>query len=137
MAESGGGGGGSTGSVGGEGGVVMLVVIVRDRSALDELVTALLDFGVAGTIMESEGLMSVVREEMPVFSGLAALMPERTGSRVVVSATTRKQASSVFEYLEREVRASERPIAFTVPIEGSIGLGAAGVGDGGVRDADG
>jgi hypothetical protein len=122
MAEGGGGGPGA----GGGDGRVLLLVIVRDRSVLDELVTALLDLGVAGTMVESEGLMAMVREEMPVFSGLAALIPERTGSRIVVSATTRKLAAGVFEYLANEVRERERPIALTVPIEASLGLDGGG-----------
>lgn len=114
---------------------MLLVVIVRDKSVLDELVTAMLDLGVAGTMVESRGLMAMVREEMPVFSGLAALMPERTGSRIVLSATTARLAGEVFAYLEAEIRESERPIAFTVGIAASLGLGAGGGsgGGGGVR----
>ena len=57
---------------------VLLVMIVPNRTVLDDIVTGLLDMGVGGTIVESKGLMALVKEEMPVFSGLAALIGEQT-----------------------------------------------------------
>ncbi len=100
---------------------VALIMIVPDRAVLDDIVTALLDLGLGGTIIESKGLMATVREEMPVFSGLAELMPEHTGSKVVLSATTKARAQDVFDYLQAEVPEAERPIAFTLPISQLLG----------------
>jgi hypothetical protein len=101
---------------------VLLVMIVPNKSVLDDIVTGLLDLGVAGTLVESKGLMALVREEMPVFSGLAALIGEQTASRVVLSVTTEKLAAEVFAFLEAEVSQPDRPIAVTVPASNVLGL---------------
>jgi len=104
-------------------GRVLLVMIASDHAMFDDLITALLDIGLTGaTVIESKGMGSILREEMPIFAGLAALIPEHTGSRVLLSATTRVQAERVFQFLEDEIKAANRPIALTVPIERSAGL---------------
>jgi len=101
---------------------VLLVMIVPNKSVLDDIVTGLLDLGVAGTIVESKGLMALVRDEMPVFSGLAALMGEQTASRVVLSITSTKLAAEVFRFLDTEVSDPDRPIAATVRVSTALGL---------------
>jgi hypothetical protein len=104
-------------------GRVLLVMIASDHAMFDELITALLDIGLTGaTVIESRGMGSILREEMPIFAGLAALIPEHTGSRVLLSVTTREQAGRVFKYLDTELKASNRPIAVTVPVENAAGL---------------
>lgn len=97
--------------------LVLLVMIVANQSMLDDLVTAMLDLGIQGTIIESKGLMSLLRDEMPIFSGLAAMIPQRTGSRVVLSVTAAGEIEQVFAFLKNELNDDERPIAFTVPID--------------------
>jgi len=101
---------------------VLLVLIVANPSSFDDLVTGLLDVGVSATIMESKGLMAFLREEMPIFSGLASMMPDVTGSKVVLSATKRELADKVMELLEKEFSTSERPIGFTVSLDRVVGL---------------
>ena len=104
-------------------GRVLLVMIASDHAMFDDLITALLDIGLTGaTVIESKGMGSILREEMPIFAGLAALIPEHTGSRVLISVTTRVQAEKVFQFLEDEIKAANRPIAITVPIERTAGL---------------
>ena len=66
--------------------------------------------------------MALLREEMPVFGGLASMLPDNTGSKVVVSATQRFLADRVFDLLESEFSAQQRPLAMTLPIERVIGL---------------
>lgn len=97
--------------------LVLLVMIVANQSMLDDLVTAMLDLGIQGTIIESKGLMSLLRDEMPIFSGLAAMIPQRTGSRVVLSVTAAGEIEQVFSFLQNELNDDERPIAFTLPID--------------------
>ena len=55
--------------------LVLVVMIVSSPAILDDLVTGLLDIGLAATIVESKGLMALLREEMPIFGGLASMMP--------------------------------------------------------------
>lgn len=97
--------------------LVLLVMIVANQGMLDDLVTAMLDLGIQGTIIESKGLMSLLRDEMPIFSGLAAMIPQRTGSRVVLSVTAAGEIDQVFSFLQNELTDDERPMAFTVPID--------------------
>ena len=101
---------------------VLLVLIVGSAAAFDDVLTGLLDIGLAGTVIESKGLMALLREEMPVFGGLASMLPDNTGSKVVVSATQRFLADRVFDLLESEFSAQQRPLAMTLPIERVIGL---------------
>ncbi len=101
--------------------LVLVVMIVSSPAILDDLVTGLLDIGLAATIMESKGLMALLREEMPIFGGLASMMPSSTGSRVALSLTTREMARRVFVFLEKELRIADRPIAFAVPVESAFG----------------
>lgn len=97
--------------------LVLLVMIVANQNMLDDLVTAMLDLGIQGTIIESKGLMSLLRDEMPIFSGLAAMIPQRTGSRVVLSVTAAGEIDQVFAFLQNELTDDERPMAFTLPID--------------------
>jgi hypothetical protein len=107
----------------GESARVLLHLIISDPSTLDRLMTVLLDLGIGGaTVIESKGMAAIIREEMPIFSGLGALLPERTGSRVVFSATTVERAEQLFAVLDEEFSQRQRPIAFTVPIIGWVGL---------------
>jgi hypothetical protein len=104
-------------------GRVLLVMIASDHAMFDELITAVLDIGLSGaTVIESRGMGSILREEMPIFAGLAALIPEHTGSRVMLAVTTREQAGRVFQLLENEFKAANRPIAITLPVEHAAGL---------------
>lgn len=104
---------------------VLLVMIVGTPDTLDDIITGLLDLGVPGTVVEARGLMSLMREEMPIFSGLAAMLPETGGSRVVLSFTTAEMAAQVFAFLISELEPKHRPVAFTVPIDAVLGEQAA------------
>lgn len=101
---------------------VLLIMIVASTAILDDVITVLLDIDVAGTVVESKGLMALLREEMPIFGGLASMLPETTGSRVVISVCTRTRVQSVFEVLQDEFEERYRPLALTVPIEQMTGF---------------
>jgi hypothetical protein len=100
---------------------VMLVLVLSSPEALDEVITALVDIGVRATIIESRGMMSLLREEVPIFGGLASMLPDRTGSRVVLSLTSKKMAEDVFRFLVDETPERDRPVAFTVPVSSVVG----------------
>ena len=103
---------------------VLVVLISSDPGQLDALITALLDIGLTrATVIESKGMSALLREEMPIFAGLASMMPERTGSKVLLAAAPVSLASAVFEYIEKELKPSERPVCFTTPIGRYAGPG--------------
>lgn len=101
---------------------VLLVLIAKSHAVFDDIVTILLDVGVAGTVIDSKGLMALIREELPVFTGLASMVPETTGSRVVMSVTNQALANDLFRALENEIPATDRPIAVTIPVGSMLGL---------------
>ncbi|MCA9293254.1 MAG: hypothetical protein KDA20_05515 [Phycisphaerales bacterium] len=100
---------------------VLMVLIVGNAGLLDDILTGLLDMGAPGTVVEARGLMSLLREEMPIFSGLAAMLPETSGSRVVLSFTTSDVVEQVFVFLTNEIEQKNRPIAFTLPVDAVLG----------------
>lgn len=110
------------GEQGSDSGYVLLVIIVANPASFDDVVTGLLDIGVSATIAQTKGLMAFLREEMPVFSGLAAMMPEVTGSRIVFSATTRELAENVMRFIDEEFEEAERPIGLLMPVDRVAGL---------------
>jgi len=105
----------------GASGLVLVVVIVGAQQALDDVVTALLDLGMGGTLLESKGLAALLREEMPIFSGLAAMLPESSRTRTIISVTTREKATQLLTMLEKTVKSTQRAVAFTVPVDAAIG----------------
>ena len=101
----------------------LLIVIASDPAAMDDLLTALLDFGVTGaTLVESKGMAAVLREEMPIFAGLMALLPGSTGSRMLFSVTTHETAQRVLDYIDNELRDDTSTIAVVLPAAQVSGL---------------
>lgn len=102
---------------------VLLIVIASDPTSMDDLLTGLLDIGITGaTLVDSKGMAAALREEMPIFAGLVALLPGATGSRMLFSITTHEQAREALHFIETELRADTRPIAVVTPVLGTVGL---------------
>ena len=105
-----------------EAGMRMVVLVVRSAESFDPLINALLDAGMSGaTIVDSRGLAAVLRQEMPIFAGLAALLPQSTGSRMIVSVATRDSVDALMRFID-EMPADVRPVGAVIPIERTIGL---------------
>lgn len=100
----------------------LLVLIARSEESFDPVITALLDAGITGaTVLESRGIGAIIRSEMPIFAGLAALLPQTTGSRVILSVATGEKIESLMRYLDQLPR-ERRPIGVTMPVESVLGL---------------
>lgn len=99
----------------------LLIMIARSEAALDELVTGMLDVGITGaTVVESKGLGAILRQDMPMFAGLAALLPQHTGSRVVISLTNIDEIVQLRKYVD-DMESDQQPIAITLPIDEAWG----------------
>ena len=99
----------------------LLIMIARSDAALDELITGLLDAGIRGaTVVDSQGLGSILRQDMPIFAGLAALLPQYTGNRVVLSLTSEDVIESMKRFVDG-MREQDKPIAIVVPVIDSFG----------------
>ena len=100
----------------------LLILIARNEESFDPLATGLLDVGITGaTVVDSKGLGAIIREEMPMFAGLASLLPRETGSRILLSVTTRDRIEAVRSFIA-EMKADQRPIGAVLPVESTLGL---------------
>jgi len=104
-----------------------LCVIILDQPELvDELLTGFLDLGVRGaTIVESRGMGQIVRQDMPIFAGLAGLFPTNTGSRMVLSVMPETLVEPVFKLVEEvvgELAGEQSAVCFTLPVEQFRGI---------------
>ncbi len=100
----------------------LLVLIARTEESFDPVVTALLDAGITGaTVLESRGMGAIIRSEMPIFAGLAALLPQSTGSRVILSVAAPDRIDAVMRFLQQLPR-ERRPIGVTLPVQQVLGL---------------
>ncbi len=78
---------------------VLLVVLAANNTALEEAVPVLIDLGLATTVLHAKPLSSVLREEIPVFAGLASLLPQAPESRMLLSVTTAGTAAKALKLL--------------------------------------
>lgn len=100
----------------------MVVLVVRSAESFDPLINALLDAGMTGaTVVDSRGLAAVLRQEMPIFAGLAALLPQATGSRMIVSIATRDSIDALMRFID-DMPPDLRPVGAVIPIERTVGL---------------
>jgi len=100
----------------------LLILIARTEEGFDALVTGLVDVGIGGaTVVDSRGLAAIVRDELPIFSGLAALLPAGTGSRVILSLTDERHVQAVLKLVE-DLPEESRPVGAVVPVLRTFGL---------------
>ena len=100
----------------------LLIMIVRNDGALDELFTGLLDAGLTdATVLDSHDMGSILRHDMPIFAGLGALLPESSGCRTVLALATPRQIASMRTFVE-EMRPMDRPISMLVPVDDMFGF---------------
>lgn len=104
----------------------LLVIILNRAELLDDLLTGFLDLGVPGaTVVESRGMGQIIRQDMPIFAGLAALFPENTGSKLIISVMPQALVESVFELVEEVAGQLDQPksaVCFTVAVDQFKGL---------------
>ncbi len=99
----------------------MLILLVQHGQAFDAVINATLDAGIAdATVVEGQSLASIMRKDMPIFAGLAALLPQSIGSRALFAICAAEQASTLIGYL-REIPKDDRPIAVSFPVDHYLG----------------
>ena len=100
----------------------LVILLVQHGQAFEAVINATLDAGIIdATIVESQSLASIMRKDMPIFAGLAALLPQSVGSRAIFALCTADKASTLISYL-REITKDDRPIAAAFPVEHFLGF---------------
>lgn len=104
----------------------LVIVILDDPQLVEDLIMGLVELGVKGaTVVESRGMGEIIRQDMPVFAGLATLFPKTTHSMMVMSLMPAELVEASFDlvndivgYIERENSA----ICFSLPVESFRGI---------------
>ncbi len=100
----------------------MLVMVARTENTFESVLTALLDAGVSGaTVVESRGMGAVLRSDLPIFTGLAALLPGDAGSRMVISFCTRTHIEALMRHLGT-LPVDQRPVGVVLPLDALFGF---------------
>jgi hypothetical protein len=104
----------------------LAVIILDERELLDDLLMGFVDLGVKGaTVVDSKGMGQIVRQEIPIFTGLSSLFPETSGSVTIVSVMEESFVAKVFDLANEVVGQLDRPnsaICFSLPIDEFRGL---------------
>ena len=99
----------------------LLVIILDEPQAVDDILGGFLELGVpGGTVVESRGMGQIIRQEMPVFAGLASLFPEHSGNRMIFSVVPADALEQVFRLVEEvagHIGQSGAAVCFTLPVE--------------------
>ena len=105
----------------------LLVVVVHDPEKLDEILSGFLEIGITGaTVLQSEGMGSVLSQDIPIFAGLQTLVSGSTPqNRLILSVVTEDKVRPAIEILKDVSGDLEDPatgIAFSVPVDAVFGL---------------
>ena len=99
----------------------LVFVLVPHSHSFDAVMNTVLDAGISdATVVEARSLASIMQQDMPIFAGLAALLPQSSGSRAIFALCRADRASLLMGYL-REIPKDDRPLAAAFPVESFLG----------------
>jgi nitrogen regulatory protein P-II 1 len=104
----------------------LLLVVLNSADALEEVLEGLIEAGVTGaTVVDSVGMGRII-EDVPLFAGMRNLFRSaKPRNNMVFSVIRDGQAAETMEVLDKVLACSQekkRGIAFTIPIDSSIGM---------------
>ena len=105
----------------------LLVVIIKGRARLEDLLTGFLEIGVTGaTVVDGQGMGQVISRDVPIFAGLKTLFPGAEGaSQVILSVVPDDLVESAFALIDEVYGSLAEPgtgIAFTLPVDAVRGF---------------
>jgi nitrogen regulatory protein P-II 1 len=109
---------------------VLLVAVIHDPGRLDEVLSGFLDLGITGaTVLQSEGMGSVLSQDIPIFAGLHSLVStSRPQNRMILSVVAESKVEAAVKLLQDVCGGLDAPgtgIAFTIPVAAVFGLAPA------------
>jgi nitrogen regulatory protein PII len=109
----------------------LLVIILNKAEYLDELLEGFLELEIRGaTVLDSQGMGSIITQDVPVFAGLKDLLKGgRPGNKTILSLVEDHQVELVVELFEDilgELTSAGNGIIFTLPVSSSFGTGTKG-----------
>jgi nitrogen regulatory protein PII len=105
----------------------LLVAVINDPEKLDEILSGFLELGITGaTIVNSEGMGSLLSHDIPIFAGLQTLISgSRPQNRILLSVVPAEIVEPALALLQDVVGNLSAPatgIAFTLPVDRVVGL---------------
>lgn len=105
----------------------LLVVVINDPEKLDETLSGFIELGITGaTVIQSEGMGSVLSHEIPIFAGLQTLISgARPQNRLILSVVEQDKVPAAITLLQDVCGNLDAPstgIAFTLPVDAVVGL---------------
>ena len=105
----------------------LLVAIINDPETVDEILSGFIELGITGaTILNSEGMGSVLSHDIPIFAGLQTLISgSRPQNRMIFSVLPASLVDSAVALLQEVAGDLEKPatgIVFTLPVDRVEGL---------------
>jgi len=105
----------------------LLVAVVHDPEKLDEILSGFLEIGITGaTVLDSEGMGSVLSHDIPIFAGLQTLLSgSRPQNQMIFSVIPVEKVQPAITLLQEVAGNLDQPatgIAFTLTIDEVVGL---------------
>ena len=108
----------------------LLVCVINQDEKLEELLAGFLKMGVTGaTVIRSEGMGRLLRDDVPIFAGLQSLMsqsrPQNTTVMSVIEAPhPLEEAITLVQQVLGDLNNPSTGILFTLPVNRVVGLAA-------------
>ena len=105
----------------------LLVAVVHDPEKLDEILSGFVEIGITGaTVLNSEGMGSLLSQDIPIFAGLQTLVSgSRPQNRLILSVISEDKVQPAVHLLRDVSGDLDKPatgIAFTLPVDEVFGL---------------
>ena len=105
----------------------LLVAVVHDPEKLDEILSGFVEIGITGaTVLNSEGMGSLLSQDIPIFAGLQTLVSgSRPQNRLILSVISEDKVQPAVPLLRDVSGDLDKPatgIAFTLPVDEVFGL---------------
>ena len=105
----------------------LLVAVIHDLEKLDEVLSGFVELGITGaTLLDSEGMGSVLSQDVPIFAGLQTLISgSRPRNRLLLSVVPLDRVKPAVDLLQDISGGLDAPatgIVFTLPVDEVFGL---------------
>ena len=106
----------------------LLIIILNKEENLDELLEGFLEMDIRGaTVINSQGMGSIITADIPIFAGLKDLLQgNRPGNKTILTLVKEDRIPIIVNLFEDVVGNLDQPgngIIFTLPVDEIFGLG--------------
>ena len=105
----------------------LFVAVINDPEKVDEILSGFVELGITGaTVLQSEGMGSVLSHDIPIFAGLQTLISgSKPQNRMIFNVVPLERVDSVIALMQEimgNLAAPATGIVFTLPVDRVVGL---------------